>query len=112
MALATSWIVAAMLVSAAASATASYSAQNSASKAAKTANDIQQGSARAASDMLVAKEKAASDILAEAAATSETQAKGQVTAKKRAIARSETIFTSPLGIGGMADVSRKMLLGQ
>lgn len=41
-------------------------------------------------------------------------AQAQVTAKakKRAIARSRSIYTSPLGIGGEAQITRKVLLGQ
>ena len=103
-----SWLAVATV----AAGTAAYSAQNTATKAAKTASDIQQGSAKAASDMLVAREAKANEELKQAAATSEAQAKGTITAKKRAMARSETIYTSPLGIGGQADVARKMLLGQ
>lgn len=35
-----------------------------------------------------------------------------VRSKKRAAARSRTTFTSPLGIGGQADVIKKTLTGQ
>lgn len=32
--------------------------------------------------------------------------------KRKAISRSKTVFTSPLGIGGTADIVRKTLTGQ
>lgn len=92
--------------------TASYSAQHSATKSAKSQADTQQRMVAASQEALVAKDAADKAELAQGIATAEAQAKGQVTQKKRAIARSETIYTSPLGIGGQADVSRKVLLGQ
>lgn len=90
---------------------ASYSAQNSATKSAKSAADTQQRMITASQEALVAKDAADKAELAQGIASAEAQAKGQVTNKKRAIARSETIYTSPLGIGGQADVAKKMLLG-
>lgn len=44
--------------------------------------------------------------------TAAAQAAATVRGKKRAIARSRSIFTSPLGIGGEAQITRKVLLGQ
>jgi hypothetical protein len=41
-----------------------------------------------------------------------TQAAEAARSKKRAIQRSRTIYTSPLGIGGEAEVARKFLLGR
>ncbi len=40
------------------------------------------------------------------------QAQATAKSKKRAIARSRSIYTSPLGIGGEAQITRKVLLGQ
>ena len=40
------------------------------------------------------------------------QARRQLRQRRVAMGRSETIFTSPLGIGGEADVARKTLTGQ
>lgn len=40
------------------------------------------------------------------------QATAAAKTKKRAIARSRTIYTSPLGIGGEAQIIRKTLTGQ
>ena len=36
----------------------------------------------------------------------------KVSAKRKAIARSRSIFTSPLGLGGFAGLARKFLLGE
>lgn len=40
------------------------------------------------------------------------QTQAALKAKKQAIARSRSIYTSPLGIGGEADIAKKYLLGQ
>lgn len=40
------------------------------------------------------------------------QAQIATTVRRRAMRRSKTVFTSPLGIGGEAEVIRKTLLGQ
>ena len=40
------------------------------------------------------------------------QAEGAAQDKLRRMKRTRTVFTSPLGIGGEADVARKKLLGQ
>lgn len=95
----------------AASATASYSAQTSATKSSKSAADTQQRMVAASQEQLVAKDAADKAELAQGIATAQAQAKGVVTQKKRAIARSDNIYTSPLGIGGTAEVAKKMLLG-
>lgn len=39
-------------------------------------------------------------------------ANAKVDAKRQAIARSRSIFTSPLGLGGFAGLARKLLLGE
>lgn len=39
-------------------------------------------------------------------------ATAQAAEKKKAISRSRSVYTSPLGVGGEADISRKYLLGQ
>ena len=39
-------------------------------------------------------------------------AEAAVLTRKKAVAKSRTVFTSPLGISGEADVARKTLLGQ
>ena len=88
------------------------STQTSAQKSAKGAAEQQNRLVGAAQDALVAKEAKAASDLAAAEATSQAQAKAVVSAKRKAVARSETIYTSPLGIGGTAEVSRKVLLGQ
>jgi hypothetical protein len=44
--------------------------------------------------------------------TAAAQATVAAKAKKRAIARSRSIYTSPLGIGVEAQIARKTLLGQ
>jgi hypothetical protein len=40
------------------------------------------------------------------------QAQASVTDKKRAISRSRSVYTSPLGLASQAQTSRKTLLGQ
>lgn len=97
----------AMIVGAAAQA----SATRQASKSAASAADTQARMVQASNDALVAKEEKAVAKVEAAQATSEAQAKETVTKKKKAIARSRTIYTSPLGIGGEAEVVRKTLLG-
>ena len=44
--------------------------------------------------------------------TAQETAEKTATAKRKAIARSRTIYTSPLGIGGEASVIKKTLLGR
>jgi hypothetical protein len=44
--------------------------------------------------------------------TAAAQAEASARTKKRAIARSRSIYTSPLGIGGEAQITKKFLLGQ
>jgi hypothetical protein len=87
----------------------SASSQNSAQKSAKSQADTQMRMAQASQDALVAKEKAAADDLAKSQLTASNQAKA--TALKKKASMSRTIYTSPLGIGGTADVARKVLLG-
>uniref|UniRef100_A0A6M3K6U6 Uncharacterized protein n=1 Tax=viral metagenome TaxID=1070528 RepID=A0A6M3K6U6_9ZZZZ len=91
---------------------ASMVSQNQANKQMKRATETQAKQAQASQEALVARETAAKEEVKQAQATATAQAKGVVTEKRRAIARSQTIYTSPLGIGGTADVSRKVLLGQ
>lgn len=43
---------------------------------------------------------------------SAAQAQAETKRLRSAMSRSETVFTSPLGIGGQAEVARKSLLGQ
>jgi len=43
---------------------------------------------------------------------STVEAKAAADERRRSVARSKTIFTSPLGIGGQADIARKYLLGR
>jgi len=103
--------IGAAVVAALAATTAQVSAQNSANKSAKSAADTQMRMAQASQDALVAKETAAKNEFLQAQQTSASQAQGVVTAKRRAISRSQSIYTSPLGLGGEADVARKILLG-
>ena len=42
----------------------------------------------------------------------DTAAKVETKRRKQAIARSKTVYTSPLGIGEEANIARKTLLGQ
>ena len=104
-------IMAAMVTSAVASSTMQAQATNNATKAAKSQADTEMRMALASQDALVAKDAADKAELAQGIASAESQAKGVVTQKKRAMARSSNIYTSPLGIGGQADVAKKMLLG-
>ena len=101
----------AMLAIMAGAATYSASQSNSAGKSAKSQSDTQMRMAQASQDTLVAKEVAAKNELAASQATASAQASTTASNKKRAVARSNTIYTSPLGIGGTADVARKVLLG-
>ena len=89
----------------------SISASNNAQKTAKSQNDTNMRTAQASQDALVAKEAPATADVQKAQETASSQAKAVVTNKKRAVARSSNIYTSPLGIGGTADVARKVLLG-
>jgi hypothetical protein len=83
----------------------------SATKNQGQAVEKQMSMAQASQDALVAKEVQAKNDLATAQATASSQASATAANKKRAVARSNTIYTSPLGIGGTADVARKVLLG-
>jgi len=103
--------IAAAATAIASSSVAQYSQTQSAQKSAKSAADTQMRMAQASQDALVAKETAAKNEFLQAQQTSASQAQGVVTAKRRAISRSQSIYTSPLGLGGEADVARKILLG-
>ncbi len=63
-------------------------------------NDIEAANAKAISDA-----KSATDLAA-------SQASASITQKKRAIARSKSVYTSPLGASDQASTARKTLLGQ
>lgn len=41
-----------------------------------------------------------------------TQAQASITAKRKAMARSQTVFTNPLGIADQASTAKKTLLGE
>jgi len=80
------------------------SALSASSKSAKA-------SANAAADA-DARAKAAANELKQSQAAAARQAQEALNAMRRAqIAGSQSIYTSPLGIGGQADVARKTLLG-
>ena len=80
------------------------SALSASSKSAKA-------SANAAADA-DARAKAAANELKQSQAAAARQAQEALNARRRAqIAGSQSIYTSPLGIGGQADVARKTLLG-
>jgi hypothetical protein len=66
----------------------------------KDLEGIQAGNAKAIADA-----KAAQDLAA-------SQAAERITQKKRSIARSQSVYTSPLGLSTEASTSRKTLLGQ
>jgi hypothetical protein len=60
-----------------------------------------------------ARAKAAANELKESqAAASSNAQKALEERRKRQIAGSQSVYTSPLGIAGSADVARKVLLGQ
>lgn len=42
----------------------------------------------------------------------ENKAKARTKKLQSAISRNESIYTSPLGVGGQADINKKILLGQ
>lgn len=71
-----------------------------ASAARRAAGAAAAQNAKAIADIQTAKDTAAS------------QAQGALTDKQRAIARSRSIFTSPLGLATQAETSKKVLLGE
>jgi hypothetical protein len=73
---------------------------NTGKKDAREAEEsIQASNAKAIADAKAAQELAGS------------QAMASVTNKKRAIARSQSVYTSPLGVAGQANLAKKTLLG-
>ena len=106
------WVVyTALALTSAGRAAHSASQTRQATKKASSQADTQMRMAQAAQDDIVARDAAAKADVKQARDTATKQAQATVTQKKRAIARSQTIYTSPLGIGGTADVARKTLLG-
>jgi hypothetical protein len=72
-----------------------------------------QEATREAASATARKEATAQKAAREAQATASSQAQAAAAQKMRRIkSQSQTIFTSPLGIGGMAQTARKTLLGQ
>lgn len=59
-----------------------------------------------------AKQKAALKQLQDEQASASSQAQAAIQARRARIASSNTIFTSPLGLAGTAQVARKTLTGQ
>ena len=49
---------------------------------------------------------------AEQISNAKDQAQNTINERRRAMARSQTVYTSPLGLGEEADMGRKTLLGQ
>ena len=103
-----------LIASAAVAGAAGYasSASHQASKAAKS-------QARVAQQVQAGNLKMAEEKQAQAAATAESEAKASVKQKKKAIARFQTVFTSPRGIysgsalatAQEANLAKKTLLG-
>jgi len=91
------------------------SQQRQAKKAARTQQNIMQEQTRANEARLAEAQKKIETSAAElktARTRSVQQAQAQVRQRRRAIARNRTIFTSPLGIAGTAETTKKQLLGQ
>lgn len=84
-----------------------YTASKQASAAKKQADHINSESARIEAENKAALAKAEKDKAGAAA-----QAKQSVIMRNRAKARSQTVFTSPLGSSTQASTVRKTLLGQ
>jgi hypothetical protein len=81
------------------------------SDVATAGSDAAKASKRAQEDAMAANAKAIADAKLAQESAGE-QASSQIAARKRAMSRSRTIFTSPLGLGLTADTARKTLLGQ
>ncbi len=79
-------------------------AQNQAAKKAKSSSTAIQDQ-QAMNRQAVAEAKAVET-------TATQQATSAVASKKRSRVRSRSVYTSPLGIGGQANVAKKALLGQ
>jgi hypothetical protein len=76
-----------------------------------SANQQMKASKQAASDLDARSQQAVADLKTEEANAS-TMAMNAIQARRsRMIAGSSTIFTNPLGIAGMAETSKKTLLG-
>lgn len=105
------WLIGATAVATLGAGVITASATNKAAKTAKSTAENQMNMQRAAQEELKAKDAAAKADVEKAQVTATSQAQASLTKKKRAVARSESIYTSPLGIGGTADVARKTLLG-
>jgi len=71
----------------------------------------QAGQAKKAAAHQASQQKKAAQDLKDSQAASAAQAQAAIDAKRRRMAGSESIYTSPLGIAGTADVARKTLLG-
>jgi hypothetical protein len=99
---------AAVAGSAAIAGSSAYSGAKSRSAAKKAADaSIQR------TDAAVARQDAAAAELAQAQETASSQAQARVSKRrKRATAGGRSIYTSPLGLGGTAQVARKSLLGE
>ena len=76
-----------------------------------SSNKATKASNNAARDASAANAKAIADAKA-AKDTAASQAAGALTQRKRSIARSQSVFTSPLGVTDQASTIRKTLLGQ
>lgn len=84
-----------------------YTASKQASAAKKQAAHLDAEAKRIEAENKAAKAKAAADI-----AGAEKQAKMSLTMRNRARARSQTVYTSPLGSTTQPATARKSLLGQ
>lgn len=99
---------------AAGTATAAYGA-NRQTKAMKQQTNVARDAAKAniaIQESAMARDKAAADALAAAPAVAATKAQQATIKRRKASARTQSVRTSPLGLGGEADVARKKLLGQ
>jgi uncharacterized membrane protein (DUF106 family) len=83
--------------------------------AGKAAVDYMQAPAKAANkqaEEAARRNAAAIQEVKDAQSSASTNAQESLMNRKRAMSRSQTIYTSPLGISGQATTARKTLLGQ
>ena len=84
-----------------------YSASKASTAAKKQSDHLNSEAKRIEAENKAAAAKAAADI-----AGAEKQASMSVAMRNRARARSQTVYTSPLGLTGQPSTTRKTLLGQ
>jgi hypothetical protein len=80
------------------------SAMSANNKAVKSANSAQEEAQQ--------RNAAAIQEVSQAQSNASSQAQASIRAKKSAMARSQTVFTNPLGIADQANTAKKQLLGE